>query len=120
MNEIDSLMRTDFGGVVIYEGENASKVAQFDEWLHTPAGSVWGLPTFGNTMKDFKHEPSGNATEIAIEAAMITKLNIDLPELGLLGIRCNTATGFFDLYEISFIFPFGSLTTKITSEGIAQ
>lgn len=120
MNEIDSQLRTDAGGVIIYEGDNASQIAQFDEWMRTPIGSVWGMPGWGNTMADFKHAPSGNSTEIAIEASLMTKLRIDLPDLKLQAIRCNTVTGFFDLYSVSFIFPFGSLTTQITSEGIAS
>jgi hypothetical protein len=119
MNEIDALMRTDAGGVIIYEGDAASQVAEFDEWLRTPVGSVWGLPGWGNNLADFKHEPSGNSTEIAVETALMTKLAQDLPSLKLLAIRCNTVTDHFDLYTVSFVFPFGTLTANITSEGIA-
>ncbi|HAV1601598.1 TPA: hypothetical protein JG832_002489 [Enterobacter hormaechei subsp. xiangfangensis] len=118
MNEIDSLMRTDAGGVIVYEGDDASQVAEFDEWLRTPVGAVWGLPGWGNNLADFKHEPSGNSTEIAIEAALMTKLRQDLPNIKLRGIRCNTITDHFDIYQISFVFPFGVLTTTVTSEGI--
>ncbi|HBM2815727.1 TPA: hypothetical protein LU109_003639 [Enterobacter hormaechei subsp. xiangfangensis] len=117
MNEIDSQMRTDAGGVIIYEGDEASQVAQFDEWLRTPMGSVWGLPSWGNNLDDFRHEPSGNSTEIAIECALMTKIRQDLPDLGLQAIRCNSVTGVFDLYQISFVFPFGFFSTQITSEG---
>lgn len=119
MNEIDALMRTDAGGVVIYEGNAASQVAQFDEWLRTPVGSIWGWPGWGNNLSDFKHEPSGNSTEIAVEAALMTKIRQDLPSLGLQAIRCNTVTDHFDLYWVTFVFPFGTLSTNITSEGIA-
>lgn len=120
MNEIDALMRTDAGGVIIYEGDNAAQLAQFDEWLRTPVGSVWGLPSFGNTLADFRHEPSGNSTEIAIEAALISKLRQDLPDLTLRGIRCTTITNEFDLYFVQFLFPFGSYEAQITSEGLVS
>lgn len=119
MNEIDALMRTDAGGVVIFEGDNAAALAQLGEWLKTPVGSVWGLPAWGHTINDFLHEPSGNSTEIAIEAALITKLHQDIPNLPLQAIRCSAIEGFFDLWKIDFAFPFGSYSTTITSEGLA-
>lgn len=119
MNEIDAMMRTDAGGVIIYEGDAAAVLAKFDEWLRTPVGSVWGLPAWGNTLSDFRHEPSGNSTEIAIEAALITKLRQDIPDLKLQAIRCITQTGVFDLYRVDFVFPFGTYSTNITSEGLA-
>ncbi|HAU6297941.1 TPA: hypothetical protein JD836_14620 [Citrobacter freundii] len=118
MNEIDALMRMDTGGVLIYEGNSAAFLAQFNEWLRTPVGSVWGLPAWGNTLTDFRHEPSGNSTEIAIEAALITKLKQDIPDLPLKAIRCITQTGVFDLYRVEFLFPFGAYAANITSEGL--
>lgn len=119
MNEIDSLMRTDAGGVIIFEGDNAAILAKFDEWLRTPVGSIWGLPAWGNTLSDFRHAPSGNSTEIGIESALITKLRQDIPDLQLLGIRCNTNTGVFDLFNVDFLFPFGNYSIPMTSEGLA-
>lgn len=85
-NEIDCLMRVDQGGVVLKEGDSQAWLARLEEWLRTPQGSVYGLPGWGNTMQDYKHEPvgseTGHLTEVAIEAALLRKLRIDLPGWG--------------------------------------
>ncbi|MBS6033918.1 MAG: hypothetical protein KIB40_12365 [Pantoea sp.] len=114
-NEIDCLMRVDQGGVVVKTGESDAWLARLEEWLRTPQGSVYGLPGWGNTMQDFKHEPvgseTGHLTEVAIEAALIKKLRIDLPGLGLRAISC--APQNVDTWQITFITSYGPLAVSM-------
>ena len=91
--EIDSCLRTNESGVVIAEGITAAWISRLDEWLRTPEGSVYGLPSWGNPMAEFKHEPFGgdnsHIIEVAIEGRIMTKLRQDLPGLDVQGIRCS-------------------------------
>lgn len=73
--EIDARLQTNESGVIIAEGSTAAWMARLDEWLRTPEGSVYGLPSWGNPMEEFKHEPFGSETshivEVAIEGRMM-------------------------------------------------
>ncbi|MCX8979198.1 hypothetical protein NLN92_14390 [Citrobacter portucalensis] len=104
MNEIDSRLRVDVSGVVLFLEEKAMP-AQLEEWLRTPQGSVWGWPSWGNPLARFKHEPMNDYTAVAIENFLIDKLEQDLPDLPLSGVRCNPVSD--DLYQIYFYFQSG-------------
>lgn len=91
--EIDAFLDVDENGIVLAEGESDAWIARLEEWLRTPLGSVYGLPSWGNNMAEFKHEPIGSTTnqfiEVAIEARLMTKLRTDLPGIALLGVECH-------------------------------
>lgn len=92
MNEIDSLMGADSAGVITFEGDAGSKYARLKEWFDTPEGSVYGMPSWGNPIQGYKHEPTGgDYLAIHLESKIMSKLNIDLPEVSLLGIFCYPA-----------------------------
>lgn len=116
--EIDARLQTNESGVVIAEGDTNAWIARLDEWLRTPNGSVYGLPSWGNPMEEFKHEPFGSDTshivEVAIEARMMTKLQQDLPGLGLQAIRCATVSE--DQLLISFLAKGGTVNVVMQKD----
>ncbi|EIH4659274.1 hypothetical protein B6P79_003803 [Escherichia coli] len=109
--EIDALLKTNESGVIIAEGNTATWMARLDEWLQTPEGSVYGLPSWGNPMAEFKHEPFGSeashVVEVVIEGRMLTKIRQDLPGLNIQGIRCTSISE--DSMLISFHAMGGSM-----------
>lgn len=109
--EIDARLQTNESGVIIAEGSTAAWMARLDEWLRTPEGSVYGLPSWGSPMEEFKHEPFGSETshivEVAIEGRMMKKLRQDLPGLDVQGIRCTSISE--DSLLISFYAKGGSM-----------
>ncbi|BBF56956.1 hypothetical protein E2863_05555 (plasmid) [Escherichia coli] len=50
--EIDARLQTNESGVIIAEGSTAAWMARLDEWLRTPEGSVYGLPSWGIQWKN--------------------------------------------------------------------
>lgn len=113
--EIDGLLRVDAGGVIVMEGAEKADQARLDEWLRTPIGSIYGLPSWGNPLANFKHEPIGSErsylVEVAIENSLIKKLRIDLPSVRILQVRCQAISE--DMLEIGFGMPGGTFTTTI-------
>ncbi|EPH3081395.1 hypothetical protein ACR2SE_28835 (plasmid) [Citrobacter freundii] len=113
--EIDGLLRVDAGGVIVMEGADKADQARLDEWLRTPIGSIYGLPSWGNPLVNFKHEPLGSEksvfVEVAIENALIKKLRIDLPSLRVFQVRCAALS--VDMLEIIFAMPSGTFSTTL-------
>ncbi|HFU2857328.1 TPA: hypothetical protein ACGQ50_000868 [Enterobacter cloacae] len=104
MNELDSRLRVDANGIILYLEENAMP-ARLEEWLRTPEGAVWGLPSWGNPMRQFQHEPTNDYTAVAVENYIIGKLGTDIPEMMLMGIRCNALES--DMYQVLFYYQNG-------------
>lgn len=98
-NEIDSLLRVDAQGIILYLDGQAMP-AQLEEWLRTPENSVWGWPSYGNPMRQFKHEPTNENTAVIIENYLIDKVDTDIPDLTLMGVRCNPVKS--DMFQILF------------------
>lgn len=105
MNEIDCLLRVNQEGVSVKLGDNESMQARIEEWLHTPQGSIYGWPEWGNPLQKYKHEPMNTLTEVAIENDMLTAMIRDIPDLALSGIRVESAE--FDVYVLSIGLPWG-------------
>lgn len=94
MKEIDYLMRVDAGGVITFEDDPEAKQARLDEWFGTPEGSIYGIPSWGNPIGEYKHEPtSQDYLAVLIESHLISKIRTDLPEVDLQGINCYPANG---------------------------
>ena len=104
MTEIDSRLRVDRGGIVLHLEDKAIP-AQLEEWLRTPEGSVWGLPSWGNPIRRFQHEPMNDYTAVAVENIMIDKLRKDITTMKLLGVRCNALMD--DMYQVIFYYASG-------------
>jgi len=113
MNEIHSQLKVDVGGVILFLDENAIP-ARLTEWLQTPEGAVWGWPQWGNPMKRFSHDPTNENTAIAIEAYLINKLRTDVPDLKLIGIRCEAIQS--DMYRVQFFHQSGAYEIFMQSE----
>ncbi|WP_238340049.1 hypothetical protein [Citrobacter sp. NCU1] len=113
--EIDGLLRVDAGGVIVVEGTGKVSQIRLEEWLRTPIGSVYGLPSWGNPLAKFKHEPIGSEksylVEVAIENELIKKLRMDLPSVRLLQVRCESVSE--DTLAITFVTPDGEFTTPM-------
>lgn len=56
--EIDARLQTNESGVVIAEGDTNARIARLDEWLRTPNGSVYGLPSWGIRWRSSNTNPS--------------------------------------------------------------
>ena len=112
-NEIDSLLRVDANGIILYLNEQAMP-AQLEEWLRTPEGTVWGWPSFGNPMRRFKHEPTNENAAVMLEGFLIDKLNTDIPDFPLMGVRCNPVEA--DLYQILFYHQSGIYEVHMQGE----
>lgn len=117
--EVDALLSVDENGVVIATGQKEVWMSRLDEWLRTPAGSVYGLPHWGSPMEEFKHEPIGSATshlvEVAIEGRLETKLSEDLPGLNVQSIRCAALSE--DQLQISFYAHGGGTSVIMKKRG---
>lgn len=100
MNEVDFLMRVESGGIATHEGLEGY-IAQLDEWLNTPRGTVYGNPTWGNRFFRYKHQPTDESMGVIIENEIIFDLRRDLPDVPLAGIRCDP-DGIQD-YSIQFL-----------------
>ncbi|MEG1350853.1 MAG: hypothetical protein RSD49_22760, partial [Hafnia sp.] len=94
--------------------------ARLDEWLRTPIGSIYGLPSWGNPLANFKHEPMGSGksvfVEVAIENALIKKLRIDLPSLRVVQVRCESVSE--DMLKIIFAMSSGTFSTTISMKKV--
>lgn len=111
LNEIDALLRVDAGGVTVKEGAADTTFMRLEEWLRTPLGSVYGLPSWGNPMQRYKHEPIGTESshmvEVAIENDLVMKLRQDLPSIQLQQVRCEAISE--DTLNIRFVMPAGEV-----------
>ncbi|CAB5618481.1 MULTISPECIES: hypothetical protein [Enterobacteriaceae] len=86
-NEIDPLLTLELSGVKTYASQEEAWAARLYEWLNTPVGQVYGNPSWGNILPEFKHEPTNQThIQIAIEARLLVKLTVDLPDVPIRGI----------------------------------
>ncbi|EAV1590961.1 hypothetical protein HCK74_004429 [Salmonella enterica] len=86
-NEIDPLLTLELSGVKTYASQEEVWWARLYEWLNTPVGQVYGNPSWGNILPEFKHEPTNQShIQIAIEARLFSKLRIDLPDVPASGL----------------------------------
>lgn len=113
MDEIDFLMRVTSGGVTTYEDADAL-IAQLDEWLNTPRGSIYGRPDWGNLFIRYKHQPTDDSTAVIIENEILPVLKRDLPALRIGGLRCDP-DGVQD-YTINFMTNAGLITRRISAK----
>ncbi|CAH3932902.1 TPA: hypothetical protein ACGFAK_004616 [Serratia marcescens] len=115
MNEIDSLLRVTGEGVTIKLGDVEAMEARIEDWLHTPEGSVYGLPEYGNPLARFKHEPLDSVhTLVAIENEIIIKMMSDIADLKLEGIRIEPAE--IDVFVLTIGIPNQELTWAMKKE----
>src|SRR5699024_12074142 len=74
-NEIDPLLTLELSGVKTYESQEEAWGARLYEWLNTYQGEVYGDPSWGNVLPQFKHEPTNlSHVQIAVEAMLLQKL----------------------------------------------
>lgn len=86
-NEIDPLLALELSGVKTYSSQEEAWAARLYEWLNTPVGEVYGNPSWGNILPEFKHEPTNQThIQIAIESRLLVKLNVDIPDVPVRGI----------------------------------
>ncbi len=111
--EISYLLEMAEDGVVTYESEEAV-AAQILEWFDTPVGSIWGKPSWGHNLNQFKHEPMNNTTAIAVENTVLLKLPVDLPEAKIQAVTLTESD--VDIWVFSISTPLVSETiTKVFS-----
>lgn len=109
MVEIDYLMNINAGGVIVHSDDD-SKLNNLIEWLETPQGSVWGRPSWGNELEQFKHEPTqSSATTVNIEFSILNGVERDLPSLQITRILCKEDKNDIDKFNITICTPFGNI-----------
>ncbi|EPK7688524.1 TPA: hypothetical protein ACGFA2_004472 [Serratia marcescens] len=115
MNEIDSLLRVSGEGVNVKIGDVEAMQARIEDWLHTPEGSVYGLPEYGNPLPRYKHEPLDSVhTLVAIENEIIIKMMSDIADLKLTGIRIEPAE--IDVFVLTIGIPKQDLSWAMKKE----
>lgn len=83
IHELDYLLTLGQSGVEQFAGGEA-EVNQVKEWLATPNGAVYGMPSFGHDLKEFLHQPnSSSVDEVEAEIIIVNGLNRDLPHLSI-------------------------------------
>lgn len=113
MKEIDHLMTLGTNGLKEYSTELESKAAMLREWLDTPVGSIYGLPSWGSILAQFKHEPTNLAhVQVAIESRLLQKLSEDLPGLKVTGISYTERE--FDWAQLTIKLPEGTINEEVT------
>lgn len=111
MTELDFLMTLDSGGVVEKE-DGAAYVEVVREWLSTPISTVWGDPSWGNNLNQYKHQPQSTTTESAIENSILLKLPTDCPSIKIGAILCESIEK--DLYQISIFTRYGVISERVS------
>ncbi|UTM60491.1 hypothetical protein L4174_023790 (plasmid) [Photobacterium sp. CCB-ST2H9] len=106
--EISFLMESDAAGVIVHEGGEA-RLEQLREWFSTPVGTVYGNPSWGHPLNQYRHEPELSAP--AIENSILLKLPLDLPEIPVTSILCEPAEK--DLFHITIGTPFGMHSNRV-------
>ncbi|EFL7402742.1 hypothetical protein VT15_004435 [Escherichia coli] len=100
-NEIDPLLTLELSGVKTYESQEEAWGARLYEWLNTYQGEVYGDPSWGNVLPQFKHEPTNlSHVQIAVEAMLLQKLTVDLPDIPISGLSVDEGDA-FDKLKIS-------------------
>lgn len=113
MKEIDHLMTLETNGLKEYGGELQSKASQLREWLDTPVGSVYGRPSWGCILHQFKHQPMDSIREqVNVECRLLQKLSQDLPNLRITGISYVPRT--IDWAQLIIKLPEGTINTEVT------
>lgn len=86
-NEIDPLLALELSGVKTYSSQEEAWAARLYEWFNTLQGEVYGDPSWGNILPQFKHEPTNlSHIQVAIEARLLAKLAVDLPDVPVRGL----------------------------------
>lgn len=85
-DEIDYLIGLNEQGVIVHSAENAA-FNLIKEWFDTERGEVFGNPSFGNDLSQFKHEPLNSDSVVTYESAIVFGLSRDLPMIKVSGIR---------------------------------
>lgn len=85
-DEIDYLLKAEFDGVVTYSGK-AAKLIQIAEWLDTPKGQIWGSPSWGHELIQYRHAPMGDNTAASMENSIAAKLPQDISNMTLSSVK---------------------------------
>lgn len=112
MKEIDYLMTLGTNGLKEYSGELESKAAMLREWLDTPVGSIYGMPSWGNILAQFKHDPTNQVhVQVTIESRLLQKLSQDLPDLKITGIGYSERE--IDWAQLTVKLPEGTINEEV-------
>lgn len=79
LEELDHLMELSISeqdALTRYSGPDALN-DRIAEWFETPEGTVADLPSWGNMLAMFKHEPPSAHLEVLMETRIIKKLSND-------------------------------------------
>lgn len=110
IREIDYLLRLDEQGVIVYEDDNALG-NQLNEWFDTPQTSIYGKPSWGHELNQFKHEPPNEDLQVSVENVIIKGILRDLPHIRISAIVATTPT--IDSYSITMNTQFGLFERSI-------
>ena len=77
------------------------------EWLATPEGTVAHNPSWGHTLRRFKHDPLaiGNGLDILITMELVRKMPIDIDDLRLVAVNVDVLD--IDLCKLTIVHQYG-------------
>jgi phage baseplate assembly protein W len=75
------------------------------EWLETPQGTLADIPSWGHNLTQFKHDPQGPDLEVAIELAIVQKLEQDISDLEVTGVLVEYLD--IDVFRLTIRHTFG-------------
>lgn len=100
-NEIDPLLTLELSGVKTHNNQQEAWAARLYEWFNTFQGEIYGDPAWGNILPRFKHEPTNlSHIQIVIEAQLLAKLTVDLPDVPISGISVREGSD-MDMLRVS-------------------
>lgn len=109
-SEIEFLMEINSGGIVIKEGAQAY-LEMIREWLYTRVNSRYGNPGWGNSISQYKHEPTSSNVECSVENSILLKLAEDIPNFQVTSIRCESVNK--DIYKVSISTSLGNIQEEV-------
>jgi len=113
LEEIDHLMELSIScqdALTRYTGPDALN-DRISEWFETPEGTVADIPSWGNMLGQFKHEPPSVHLEVYMEAKIISKLSADCG-VPVSGIRIDFLD--IDLCRVQIKYSGGSFDSGVT------
>ncbi len=117
LEEIDHLMELSISSqdaFARYQGPDALN-DRIAEWFETPEGTISDLPSWGNMLWMFKHEPPSIHLEVMMEAKIISKLSADCG-VPITGIRIDFLD--IDLCRVQILYPGGYFDNGVTLNAI--
>ena len=112
LEELDHLMELSISpqdALARYTGVDALN-DRIAEWFETPEGTIADLPSWGNMLGRFQHEPPSVSLEVVMETKIIKKLSNDCG-IPIYGIRVDFLD--IDKCRVRILYKGGMLDSEV-------